>query len=120
MNTRSTLAARIAARLYAAFVGFLGVFLLFFAWVLAQTHAAESAWYPALPAVFFVVLSAFIWRVDRWAMILAIALSMVPAVAFAGEDPVYLWIASCVTAVFGILTILSLRGRRARVKPVQG
>jgi hypothetical protein len=119
MNTRSTLAARIAARLYAAFVAFFGLFLLFFAWVLAQTHMAESAWYPVVPAVLFVVLSAFIWRGAGWAMVVAIALSAVLAVVLAAEDPLYLSIALCVTAVFGMLTILSLRSRRSRVRPVQ-
>jgi hypothetical protein len=119
MNTRSTLADRMAARLYAAFVAFFGLFLLLFAWVLAQTHVAESAWYPAVPAILFLVLSAFIWRGAGWAMVIALALSAVLAVVFAGEDPVYLWIALFVTAVSGILTVLALLSRRSRVQPVQ-
>jgi hypothetical protein len=116
MDTRSALVARIAARFYAALVAIFGVFFLFFALVLAQTHAAESAWYPAIPAVLFMALSVFIWRGHARAMVLAIALSGVLVVMVIGEDPVYVWIASCATGIFVILSVLSLRGRARTVQ----
>lgn len=116
MDTRSALVARIATRLYAALVAVFGVVFLFFALVLAQTHTAESAWYPAVPAVLFMALSVFIWRGQARAMVLVVALSGVLAVMVIGEDPVYLWIALCVTAIFAILTVLSLRARARTVQ----
>jgi hypothetical protein len=121
MNTRGTLAARIAGRLYALLVGFFGVFLLFLAWVMAGAmHVSETAWIPAVPAVIFLVLSVFIWRGAGWAMIVATMLWLALAVMLASDESAALWIALCAAAICGILTTIALLARRSRAEPMQG
>jgi hypothetical protein len=121
MNTRGTLAARIAGRFYAILIGFFGIFLLLLAWVMAGAmHVSETAWIPAAPAVLFLALSVFIWRGAGWAMIVATALWVAFAVMLARDESAALWLALCAAAICGILTTVALLGRRSRAEPMQG
>jgi hypothetical protein len=107
--TRS--AANFAARIYGGIVYACSLCLMFFAAMLAQTHAAAAAIVPFSAGLIFAALSIPIWRGHAWAAISMLETMVALATLAAFDDPRYLWIGVPISALFGMLSALMLWGR---------
>ena len=94
-----------AGRFYAVLAYAASFALVFVAAVLTGTHAREAFIYIFLPGVLLAVLSPFIWRGSRSAMLLAFMVSVVVQLMMLDSDPVNWRLVLPVPVLFGALTV---------------
>jgi hypothetical protein len=99
------LSRRTVARAYAVVAYACGVFLVWTASMLGDTHAAAWSIFVFLPGVVFAALSPSIWSGARWAMIVAFLVVAVLDIALTVNAPGDWWVVLVFPVVCGAFTL---------------
>ena len=105
MTARIPLSRWTVARAYAVFAYACGVFLVWAAALVGQSHAAAWAVFIALPAIVFAALGPSIWSGERWAMIVAFVVIAVLEIATTVNSPGDWWVVVVFPLVCGAFTL---------------